>query len=182
MEYLDIVDENGEPTGGIVERKEAHRQGIRHRTAHVWLARFRNGRPQLLLQKRSAIKDSFPGCWDISSAGHIPAGSDWLASAVRELKEELGVDADESELIWAGVRHTARDSIQHGLPFHDRQISRVYLLMRDTDDFTLQKEELEAVRWIDLDECYEQVKSDALNSVIRLEELDMLRKKLGEIS
>ena len=35
MEYFDIVDENGNPTGEIVSRDEAHDKGIRHRTAHV---------------------------------------------------------------------------------------------------------------------------------------------------
>lgn len=37
MELLDIVDENGCPTGETVERETAHRKGIRHRTSHVWL-------------------------------------------------------------------------------------------------------------------------------------------------
>lgn len=39
MELLDIVDENGKPTGETVERKIAHSEGIRHRTAHVWIVR-----------------------------------------------------------------------------------------------------------------------------------------------
>lgn len=33
MEYLDIVDENGVPTGKIAERTAAHKQGLRHRTS-----------------------------------------------------------------------------------------------------------------------------------------------------
>ena len=90
-EWLDIVDEEGNPTGKTVERSAAHREGIRHRTAHVWLARIREGRPQLLLQKRSRDKDSHPGCFDMSSGGHIPAGVEYLPSAIRELQEELGV-------------------------------------------------------------------------------------------
>ena len=65
MEILDVVDETGAPTGETVERAEAHREGVRHRTAHVWIARNRNGRIQLLLQKRCMKKDSFPGCYDI---------------------------------------------------------------------------------------------------------------------
>lgn len=43
MEYLDIVDEVGNPTGEIVEREYAHRHGIRHRTSHVWLLRKKAG-------------------------------------------------------------------------------------------------------------------------------------------
>ena len=91
MEILDVVDETGAPTGETVERAEAHREGVRHRTSHVWIARNRNGRIQLLLQKRCMQKDSFPGCYDISSAGHIPAGGEFASSALRELKEELGI-------------------------------------------------------------------------------------------
>ena len=57
MEILDVVDETGAPTGETVERAEAHREGVRHRTSHVWIARNRNGRIQLLLQKRCMQKD-----------------------------------------------------------------------------------------------------------------------------
>ena len=35
MEILDVVDETGTPTGETVERAEAHREGVRHRTSHV---------------------------------------------------------------------------------------------------------------------------------------------------
>ena len=89
MEYFDIVDEQGNPTGQTVERKQAHRNNILHRTAHVWIVRRRGNSIQILLQKRCMEKDSFPGCYDISSAGHIPAGVDYIPSALRELKEEL---------------------------------------------------------------------------------------------
>lgn len=41
MEYFDIVDEQGNPTGQTVERKQAHRNNILHRTAHVWIVRRR---------------------------------------------------------------------------------------------------------------------------------------------
>ena len=39
MEYLDIVDEQGQPTGEIISRTLAHTKGIRHRTAHIWIVR-----------------------------------------------------------------------------------------------------------------------------------------------
>ena len=67
MEYFDIVDEQGNPTGQTVERKQAHRNNILHRTAHVWIVRRRGNSIQILLQKRCMEKDSFPGCYDISS-------------------------------------------------------------------------------------------------------------------
>ena len=90
-EILDIVDEQGRPTGQTVPRAVAHAEGIRHRTSHVWILRRHAGRVEVLLQMRCQAKDSFPGCYDISSAGHIPAGCDFVESALRELREELGV-------------------------------------------------------------------------------------------
>lgn len=53
MELLDIVDEQGIPTGETIERTLAHEQGILHRTSHVWIMREKKGRIQILLQKRS---------------------------------------------------------------------------------------------------------------------------------
>ena len=120
MEILDIVDENGKPKGKTVEREKAHAEGIMHRTSHVWLLRKRSGKVQVLLQKRCETKETFPGCYDISSAGHIPAGMDFAESAIRELKEELGITASADELILCGDRIAIWDDNFHGKPFHDR--------------------------------------------------------------
>ena len=98
MELLDIVDENGIPTGKTIERKIAHSEGIRHRTAHVWIIRKTDNGAEVLLQKRAMGKDSFPGRYDTSSAGHIQAGDEPEESAIREMKEELGIDASVSDL------------------------------------------------------------------------------------
>ena len=94
MEYLDIRTENGELTGEIKERTQVHTDGDIHGTSHVWLVRYTDKNKQkfdILLQKRAATKDAYAGCYDISSAGHIPAGQDYLESAVRELEEHYGV-------------------------------------------------------------------------------------------
>ena len=81
LELLDLLDENGEPSGEVRERTLVHLNGDWHRTSHVWVVRRRgDGGHDLLLQKRSRGKDSFGGCYDISSAGHIPAGQDYLES------------------------------------------------------------------------------------------------------
>ena len=98
MELLDIVDENGKPTGETVERKTAHSEGIRHRTAHVWIVRKSDEGAEVLLQKRAMNKDSFPGRYDTSSAGHIQAGDEPEESAIRELHEELGIKASVDDL------------------------------------------------------------------------------------
>ena len=108
-EYLDIVDENGIPTGETVERETAHAKGIRHRTVHLWLVRKKDGKLQVLLQRRAKHKESFPDRYDTSSAGHIPAGSDYRESAIRELFEELGVHAKAEDLVYCGTRRVVYD-------------------------------------------------------------------------
>lgn len=178
MELLDIVDENGVPTGETVPRSEAHARGIRHRTAHLWLLRRREGRVQVLLQKRSQTKDSYPGCYDISSAGHIPAGVEFVPSALRELKEELGLEAEPEELICCGTRRFEYQSLFHGRPFHDNQVSRVYALWRDVEPegLTLQASEVESVKWMDYELCLEGVRENSFPNCIRMDELEMLSR------
>ena len=117
MEILDVVDENGNPTGETVERTIAHKTGVRHRTSHVWVVRKNNGSMEILLQKRSKNKDSHPGCLDCSSAGHIPAGVDFIPSAIRELKEELGIDAKEDEFVYCGQTVGKRTNVFYGEEF-----------------------------------------------------------------
>lgn len=178
MEYFDVIDENGMPTGQTVERNEAHRNAIPHRTSHVWLARRRDGAVQILLQKRCLTKDSYPGCYDISSAGHIPAGADFVPSALRELKEELGLDILAEDLIECGTRKVAVDDVFYGEPFHDRQFSKVFLLWLDKDEneFVIQKEEIDSVLWMDFYQCKKAVEEHTIPNCIDMEELLMLEK------
>ena len=175
-EYLDVVDENGKPTGETVERSVAHREGFPHRTSHLWLVRKRDGRIQVLLQKRAMTK-SFPGCYDISSAGHIPAGQDYYPSAIRELKEELGLTAKESELIPCGDMKIVWDDVFFGIPYHDRQYTKVLLLWADIeeDQLTLQKEEVDGVLWIDLQECMDRVAAGTIQNCFSPEELKLVQ-------
>ena len=131
---------------------------------------------EILVQKRSANKDSFPSCYDISSAGHIPAGVDFKPSAIRELKEELGLDAREEELIYCGTRRIRGEKEFHGRMFRDNQVSNVYCIWRDVEpkDCTLQVEEVEEVRWISLEECKKCVEEADPAFCIKMEELMML--------
>lgn len=162
MEYLDICDENGMPTGKIIERSTAHREGILHRTAHVWIVRKDRNGMQVLLQKRSRNKESFPGMYDTSSAGHIPAGDEPVSSALRELKEELGISASENELEFAGLFRGQYEKCFHGSLFRDNEAVFVYVLKKNVciGNMKLQKSEVEEVRWFDLNEVYEEIQTD----------------------
>lgn len=183
IELLDIVDDEGFPIGQWVERKEAHAKGIQHRTTHVWLARKNpeTGKTEILLQLRSQNKDSYPGCYDISSAGHVPMGVDYVPSALRELQEELGVEASPEDLIYCGQRKIHYEDTFHGKYFIDNQISNVYVMWcdREAEQFQLQESEVESVRWIGYDECCRLVREKRIPNCIRMEELMMIGRVFG---
>ena len=182
-EMLDVVDRFGNPTGEVVEREEAHRLGVRHRTAHVWLVRKSRTKPggfEVLLQKRSDDKDSFPGCYDISSAGHIPAGDDWIPSALRELREELGVVARPEDLHYVGKRLISSLRVFHGRKFVNRQVSAVYFLWcdRDEDEFTIDPGEVSSVRWMEMGALKKRLKSRGFPNCVSEVEIDWLMRHL----
>ena len=86
-EIFDVVNER-DAVVGQAARSEVHRRGLNHRAVHVLVF---NARGELFLQKRSMKKDCFPGAWDSSASGHLDRGEDYDACAVREVREELGV-------------------------------------------------------------------------------------------
>ena len=71
MEWLDIYNEAGQPTGRRIRRDDPVNEGERLLVVHVCLM---NSRGEMLIQKRQIWKDRFPGCWDISAGGFALAG------------------------------------------------------------------------------------------------------------
>lgn len=88
FEIFDIVNEE-DCVIGQHPRAEVHRLMLRHRAVHVLVF---NSRGQIFLQKRSMTKDCHPGVWDSSSSGHVDSGEDYDACAVREVREEIGLE------------------------------------------------------------------------------------------
>jgi isopentenyl-diphosphate delta-isomerase type 1 len=95
-EWFDVVNDRDEVIGRAT-RREVHATGLWHRAIHV-LVFDATGR--VFLQKRSLLKDLSPGLWDSSCSGHLDAGEDYDAAAVRELFEEIGVRVDAAPPRW----------------------------------------------------------------------------------
>jgi isopentenyldiphosphate isomerase len=87
-EIFDVVDERDEVIGRK-PRGEVHRLGLMHRAVHVLVY---DKRRRIFLQKRSMTKDRQPGLWDSSASGHVDSGETYDACAVRELREEIGLE------------------------------------------------------------------------------------------
>ena len=140
MEYIDIFDENNNPTGIVKEKKQAHEDGDFHRTAHIWII---NNRKELLLQKRSASKKTHPNCWDISGAGHIKAGESVVDGAIRELKEELGVEVEEKDLQYIATIKSIKNP-------KNMEFQYVYLLNcnKEIEEYIFEDNEVSKVKYV----------------------------------
>ncbi len=99
-ELIDILDSEGNFTGSSLMKSEAHKKGLFHPTVHIW---FYNKNVEILIQQRAASKETHPLLWDVSVAGHIGAGEDFVQSAIREISEEIGLDVLEKDLKKVGV-------------------------------------------------------------------------------
>ena len=195
MELFEILNEDGTKSGIVRERGVAHRDGSLHETVHTWIVRPSRertdaedpgkgdpdtggsaGKWEVLLQKRSACKDSNPGCYDISSAGHLAAGDVPLEGALRELKEELGLDAAPEDLHFAGRHYGTFQAVFHGFPFHDNELSSVYVMTRPVEEseLELQPDEVESVCWMDYEKCRRAIHDKTLPNCIYEDEFEMV--------
>jgi isopentenyldiphosphate isomerase len=148
-ELIDILDEAGRPTGEVVLKSEAHRLGLWHRCFHCWICGSDAEGSYLLLQRRAATKDTWPGYLDITAAGHLSAGEETL-DGLREVEEELGLQVGPDRLVPLGTR-----KIEQQIPQGwDREFHEVFLIADNTspDSLRLQKEEVEAVYRLGLDD------------------------------
>lgn len=96
-EDFEIVDETGRVIG-MAKRSQCHgNPQLIHQSVHV-LVFDRDGR--LFLQKRSMRKDVQPGLWDTSVGGHMQPGERPEQAALREAREELGIQPPRIEFAY----------------------------------------------------------------------------------
>lgn len=94
-EMIDILNSDGTPAGFSRSRTEVHAKGLWHRTVHIWVF---DTKGRIVFQLRSHLKENNPSLLDTSCAGHITAGDDSRNAAIRELREEMGVEKRPEDL------------------------------------------------------------------------------------
>jgi 8-oxo-dGTP pyrophosphatase MutT (NUDIX family) len=158
-ELLDVLDGLGRPTGEVAWKSEAHHRGLWHRCFHCWVYGADAGGSYLLVQRRAATKDTWPGRLDVTAAGHLRSGEEPLRGGLREVEEELGLRVGAERLIPLGTRRIEQE-IPGGC---DREFHDVFLLFDLTppEDLRLQEGEVEAVLRVRLDDAETLVAGDS---------------------
>ena len=83
---------------------------------------------EFLLQRRALHKESWPGMWDISAAGHVEAGGSALATAQRELWEELGLRFPRGAFQPLFTHRQRFRGEFHGKSFVNNEFNQVFLV------------------------------------------------------
>ena len=86
-EIVAIVDENNNVVGSAA-RRDMRAQNLCHRSTYILVF---NSQGDVYVQKRTKIKDIFPGYYDPAAGGVVLAGESYLEGAKRELEEEMGI-------------------------------------------------------------------------------------------
>lgn len=142
-DIFDVVNEQDEVIGQE-RRSIVHAKHLLHRASYVMIF---NQKGEVLIQKRSATKDTFPNCWTSSVSGHVDAGETYLEAAHRELGEEVG--------IWTKppLREVAYEK---AAPVTDYEFLRLYRVDLE-GPFKILEDEVSEVRWLDPRELTSQM-------------------------
>lgn len=158
-EYIAVLNADGSPTGVTCLKSEIHKKGYYHDTAHVWLY---NDHAEILLAQRAASKTIYPLLWDVSVAGHVDAGETITQAAIRETKEEIGIEIRENDLDKIGV-YDCFQSYPHGIvdnEFHHTFVMKTGLKL---SDLKIDKNEVGQVKFVSIPEFRNLLKESDFN-------------------
>ena len=137
MELLDVYDSLGHKTGRIVERGDKNEIFNDNEHIAVAIIYIENDKGEFLIQKTSEGKG---GCYS-STGGHIHHGEDAYSTIIREVKEELGIDISNDDIVSLGYICV------------DFPVRFIFYLKKNINlnDITLQKDEVESVSYMSVD-------------------------------
>jgi isopentenyldiphosphate isomerase/GNAT superfamily N-acetyltransferase len=158
METWDIYNDKREKTGRTHIRGEDMQEGDFHQVVHIWIV---NENGEFLIQQRQSWKKGWANMWDCAAAGAALSNETSEMAAMRETKEEIGLDLqmEQAEILF---------TIKFSRGFDDH-----YLVKQNVhiNDLSLQYEEVADVKWASMDEIRALVES---GEFIRYDILDSL--------
>ena len=139
-EKVVLVTEKDEVLG-LMEKMQAHENGILHRAFSVFLY---NSKGEMLLQKRAAEKYHSPNQWTNACCSHPRIEETYEQAAKRRIKEELGIDCELEEKFWFIYKADV------GQNLWEHELDHVFVGNYE-GEFNLNKEEVAEVRYISLE-------------------------------
>ena len=155
MEYWEVLDGEGKPTGEIMEKydKKVFERGFYHLGADVWILNSAN---KILIQKRSPLKMLDPNVWAMTG-GSVILGENSSQTIVREAKEELNIDIDENNLklitkfrtgnVWVDTYVLKCDYDISKMKFQEEEVSNAKWATWDEIDDLVKKGQFIKNRW-----------------------------------
>lgn len=129
MELVDIYNDRHENLNYKKERKELD-AGEYRLSCFIWVI---NDNDKILLQQRPANTKKMPNMWG-TTAGGVLSGETSLEGALRELKEELGIDAIKEELEFIGSNKRINDYVEVWLCKKNVNINELKLELTEVQD------------------------------------------------
>ncbi|MDR2235207.1 MAG: isopentenyl-diphosphate Delta-isomerase [Chryseobacterium sp.] len=145
-EFVVLVNPEDEILG-LMEKQQAHINGLLHRAFSVFLF---NSKGEMLLQKRASGKYHSPGQWTNAVCSHPREEETYLEGAKRRLKEELGIEAELSEKF----HFIYKADVGGGLWEHE--LDHVFTGKHESE-FNLNKDEVEEVRFISMEDLDQEI-------------------------
>ena len=152
IEIWDLYDKDGNTTGLSHVRGVPIPDGYYHLAVHIWI---KNAQGQYLIAQRAETKDTNPLKWECQG-GSVLKGENSLQGALREVKEEVGIDLNPE---CGQVVFSKRRDIVNGKRFNDLMDVWVFDYDGEVNLKNATTDEVAAIKWMWPDEITEMFNS-----------------------
>ena len=168
MELIDVYNSKGEITGKVVERHTKDEDFGKDEHIGVAIIYIENSKGEFLMQLTSKEKGSIYS----ATGGHIDHGETPYETIVREVKEEIGLDISNENVIDLG--HICVDF----------PVRFIFYLKKDVniDDLVLKKDEVEKMVYLTKEELRKVIDEGKMHKghIFVLNEVLKYKEKIGD--
>jgi isopentenyl-diphosphate Delta-isomerase len=175
-ELVDVFNSFNKPLNKKRTIKEAHEKGFWHRCVHIWVYTKKG---EVLLQNRSNNMKLFPNLWDTSVAGHIRSGEEPIYSAIREIKEEIGIKISRKDLNFFKILKRENNHKD----FTSKEFYYIYFLEfnKNKKELKRQKSEVKELKFIKISDFKKELKTIPEKFVPHKRYYNQIIKRIEEI-
>ncbi len=171
---LEVINED-DIVIGLEDRDVVHSKGLLHREIHIW---FLTPKGEIIFQHRAKDKDTYPDKLDATVGGHVDPTMSYEDTAIKECKEETGIDIDLTKLVF--LRKMKKRSVDEDTKKINNTIRSQYAYLYDGPISVLQVENgkaegFEAWKIDDLSNLSEIDKKKFIPLILQKDMLDILK-------